>query len=638
MPTTSDALYNKPTRPRVNIYALSDSAYATPLYTYTPFTGSPSNPVTGLSFNTSMTNVGVCELKIENNDDAIDPEPLRTGCRVKVELSKDGTTFYNAFKGLSRGSLHDIMHTNAKELTLRSYNYLIRLDERVWNAVIESEKDASENYVPTASMFTNVLLDDILNLNANYVDSVDDSTLHNIIKRDNIVGSPLNTWVPRVDAQFTTLGAVVDEVLEYSNAVLIMDMDTDQLEVYNPDVISANTKAFLITTAVNKNADNAENTMYPREAYQHGIDYDFSGAGNRLIASYISPLTTLGTEGTAGTVFEPTGLADTAPGSKNTVQVQEVEDEMDLIYLAHFFRPTFSPIKDIRLGCRILNIAPNRHSKIEIRSHNSSNNQPGGIIGTMTAYAGSPNAGGTGVVFSSSNGYPTNTNIVIGTPTGVIGPSVTVGGDYWMVFWNDSTNHTDTWTGTSKGITWLTDEGTGRWSKSGNRGSSWNFSGWSIFGPGSGGTKDDDGYFRMGFRGVSGGTGGTPAVNADQLVIARDTNAMKKGGMIERTMTSLPVHLIDRKTIEHWLYPKLYTAAKPRVSFNYPSLTMPNRPPKAGDIAVHVDPLAKVGTKTTPIQTTVITDVSYDFGQDDHSRIGLRKLGLSTMGIRRGYY
>ncbi len=124
----------------------------------------------------------------------------------------------------------------------------------------------------------------------------------------------------------------------------------------------------------------------------------------------------------------------------------------------------------------------------------------------------------------------------------------------------------------------------------------------------------------------------------DVFDVAHDRNMSNKIGVVERAITSLPTHLTTLQTIDEYLYNKLYVAAKPRFTFDFPSVSMPNKMPKAGDIVCHVDKRANVGIRTAPIQTGVITQVSYDFAQGSDESLGLRKLGLSTSGIRRGYY
>lgn len=628
MSTTSSALYSKPLRPRIRIYAFTDSTYTTPLYEYNPFTaahGDP-NPVSKLSFNTSTTNVGDCEIGIENNDGGIDIETFRKGNRIRIDMSKDGSTWYDSFKGLVRGAGADVFATEGQTLNIRGYSYLIRLKERIMAAIIESNKIDDDTYDRTDStMFTNTLVDYILGDDANYVFSADDTQLYNIVKRDNILTSPVKAWVPRVDAQFLPVGDALSELLQYSNALLLMNMENDQLMLYNPDeALNTGINSYLITTAANKNADPADFTMYPREPYKYDIDNDFPDHANRIVVSYGSPLTSPGEAGT------PTEPSISLPGPSRSLETHsDFGSGLEIVYTATHFVPTTTPIKDVRLG--VANFSGNNYnstSKLQIRTHNSSSNLPATLLGTMTLYPANPFLGGSGATYVSSNSYPGGFpgHVVLGTAAGAVGPTVTPGNEYWAVFYNNSSNAFSS--GNTSGLSWYVrnSPSTGRSAYSFDSDNSWSE---------STGTKDNAGRFILEFAGV---VGGSPAVNEDQLVVGRDTNAMKKWGQIERAETSLPEHVVNRQTIDNFLYPQLYTSAKPRVAFDYPSLTMPNIPPKAGDIVAHIDPLLKVGTKTTPIQTTVITDTRYEFGDGSDSVIGLTKLGLTSIGMRRGYY
>jgi hypothetical protein len=130
-------------------------------------------------------------------------------------------------------------------------------------------------------------------------------------------------------------------------------------------------------------------------------------------------------------------------------------------------------------------------------------------------------------------------------------------------------------------------------------------------------------------------------------------------GPVERVINSAPQHIDSLATIQEYLYPRLYLASRPKIAFDYPSLTMPNKIPKAGDVCVHYDNQLGVGMGgTIPdpnvsstlyvnpavypgmsiVQTSVISDVRYEFGQDADGVLGLRKLSLSTAGIRKGMY
>ena len=64
---------------------------------------------------------------------------------------------------------------------------------------------------------------------------------------------------------------------------------------------------------------------------------------------------------------------------------------------------------------------------------------------------------------------------------------------------------------------------------------------------------------------------GEPEINLDWIVMANDRNAAKRTGMVERTVSSIPDHIDGLQTIQEYLYPRIYTASKPRFTFDYPS-------------------------------------------------------------------
>jgi hypothetical protein len=122
--------------------------------------------------------------------------------------------------------------------------------------------------------------------------------------------------------------------------------------------------------------------------------------------------------------------------------------------------------------------------------------------------------------------------------------------------------------------------------------------------------------------------------------IAHDRNMSNRLGVVEKRVTSVPTYVKTAQTLREYMFNKIYYSAKPRFTFEFPSVSMPNRIPKAGDIVSHVDTRAHSGLKDAPIQTGVITQVRYAFIQRGgiNDVLGLRKLALTTTGIKRGSY
>lgn len=634
MVTTGNVLYSKPLKPRVRIYAFNDGTYSSPLYSYNPFTATPSTPnkPSGLTFSTSTTNVGDFSITIENNTDTIDPEIFLKGNRVFIDCSKDGTTFQPAFKGLVRGQEHDVFAPAGKNLTITGYSYLIRYNERILNKIKESAKIApggeNDPYDRTdPNMFTNDVVFNLVDTNAYYISGIDDFQLYGIIKHNNIFSSPVNNWLPIINAELTTVNEALSRTLEYSNALIMVNFANDELVLYNPEQTTSDTQTFMITREANKNADDADITMYPTQPYKYTIGYDFPDSANKLIISYKDPRTNVNEP----IVDIPDCPDTTIPGQEPAIFGKAEANfssggdwfsEGDCRVRATVFVAETSLFKNFRTVCECQgNVSTHR---MRARIHSWSAGAVGATVGSdMILYRNSDTA--------QSLPSASTLQFQLGLPEGVNGPALTPGTTYWLslrdldaasistrVGWNYLTSRVS---GYGDALTTCASFPTG----------------WTIGNDGPGSKYVIE--YATDSTTIPGCAGFTEVeVNYDQLVTARDTNGMKKIGLVERPITTLPPGIHTQQTINEYLFAKLYKSSKPRFDFSYPALTMPNKMPKAGDLVYHVDKFLKIGTKTTPIQTGIISDISYDFGADQNQLLGLRRLSLNTTGIRRGYY
>jgi hypothetical protein len=632
MPYTGDAIYYQPLKPRIRIYAQNDSTYSTPLYSYNPFTavrGDPNAP-SSLIFDTSLGNVGGFDLTIENNDDIIDPETLRKGNRVFVDGSKDGTTWQAAYKGLVRSSEDDIFANKGKNLIIHGYNNLIRYTERLLNVIKESTKVApggeNDPYDRTDSaMFTNNLAHDLAQTNANYVRMADDGALYGFVKNTNLLASPITTWVPIVNAELSTVLEAFNRMLDYSGSYLSLNFANDELFLYNPEVVTSDTNIFLVTTVANKNADDADTTMYPRDRYKHRVGYDFDDYANRLVVSYRDPRTNVGED----LVNIPDCPDTTIPGSEPSILdkadlLGDFFSQGDCRVWATQFYATASPFKEFRTVCKCEGNVSTHDLFIRIFNNGGSNTIGSSVGSDIEVYRGADDT----VVLPSSN----RDKFMVGMPEGVTGPSLTVGSVYWIsmrdvdagslsnrVGWNYAN------LGDSKDA--MTDCGS--------------FPGGWLYGAGSPSFPKYVLEYAESDVTIPGCPGFVePEVNHDKFITARDAQAQKQVALVERPMTSLPPGTLTGQTLIELMFAKLKKVSKPRFDFTFPSLTMPGKIPKAGDLCVHVDTLTtnKVGTRTTPMQVGLITNVRMEFGTDQENILGLKKLSLNTSGIRKGYY
>jgi hypothetical protein len=619
MVTTSSNTYWAPLKPRITIYSLTDTTYSTPIYSYNAFTdtASSNNKPIGLSFETSTTNVGQCSLTIEDADQDFNENDWLKGNRIFIEGSKDGTTWQPAFKGLSRGIVQEAYGSTGRNLTITGYNYLIRHTERIVK-VLEEANIVGGKYDDTdTDQFTHRLLRNILTIDGNYIYTVDEgpSATIPILKTDNVDSSPVDQWIPKVQGDFVQLSSIIDEILDYSGSILSVNFADDQLVLYNPEQVTSATGVFMVTNTVNKLADDVNRTMYPLEPYSYNIYYDTDESSNRLILPYKSPDSEPATPNkeftpdqiNATTNAQYADLWSTANAKQwwaVTFQVQTAGDP-GLIRCTLRTFGNCSSFASNSLRCWIYNdTAPPAASKPTIP-----------ISGPMVLYPMKSD----GTFPTGGVGYPSSPTLhfAVGMKDGDFCGEMLSNQLYWLAFESTAPQTTTNFIAIEAEVKGTTSHATS------TNGSTWAapfvavpLRIWNV--P----FKDQ----------------GKPEINLDWIAIANDRNGQNRIGNVERTVTSLPNHVENLQTIQEYLYSRIYLSSKPRFSFDYPRLTMPNRIPKAGDVLSHYDTTVNVGTSTTPIQTSIITSARFEFDQGSDGVLGLRKLGLSTAGIRKGYY
>jgi hypothetical protein len=617
--TTSSNSYWAPLKPRIRIYELDDDTYTSPIYSYNAFTdtsGAANKPI-ALSFETSTTNVGQCTLTIEDADQDFNENDYLKGNRIFIEGSKDGTTWQPAFKGLHRGVIQEAYGPTGRNITFNAYNYLIRLGERIVQLNKESSKTGTVYNDTDSTMFTDNLINDILTQDDNYVFSTSEAGgTGKPLSATNITSSPITQWIPKLDVEFGTLASAIDEILDYSGGLLTVNFANDQLVLYDPEQVTSDTGVFMVTNRVNKLADEVNVTMYPLEPYSYDVFYDTDESANRLILPFKSPDSTPKTEHsgefTDDQISAPAGAMPS--GSRVLYDFGKLWQARSI---------TISPSGDPNLFRFVMACQGNCSSfpinSLRLWIHNDNPVGPVPsvpISGPMILYP----RNSAGIYGGSGASYPSTS-----TPFFVVGmrdqDQMTIGTlltdtYYWMVIESTAAQSNTVRLG-------LVCEQKG----SATQAYSLNGTSWTV-----GNTPPTR------FWNIDPTEAGQPENNLDWIVMANDRNGETKLGKVERTVTSIPNHIDGLQTIQEYLYPRLYLASKPRFSFDYPSLSMPNKIPKAGDVLCHYDTTVKVGTSTAPVQTSIITSANFEFSQGSDGVLGLRKLGLSTAGLRKGYY
>jgi hypothetical protein len=424
-------------------------------------------------------------------------------------------------------------------------------------------------------------------------------------------------------------------VLEFSNGLLMLNPADDELVLYNPDLVTSVTSIFLLTNQINQAADDADYTIYPLEPYRYNISYDYPDSGSRLIGSI----------GTAGGCEEALpALPEDMTSNYSTAAVlwhfSYAGDGADREWSVAFL-PSNSKIKNLVVAVRTQGNNSSATSAIARVYENTT----GGETGHMGAQVGSDmilyKDGIPGTPFPST----TTEFVFLQMERSALGPTITVGRWYYLalIFTHSMT--------AANRVGWILKVPAGfntiialaRGSQSFNNGATWDACAGYL--PGTvnlpQGATVFDPIWNIAYGGQDACGGSQSTIDADPVFcVAHDRNMSNRLGVVERVISGIPTHIKTAQTLNEYLYNKLYYAAKPRFTFDFPSVTMSNKIPKAGDIVVHVDSKARVGTQTAPIQTGVISSVQYSFeqGKGTDDALGLRRLSLQTTGIKRGSY
>lgn len=635
---TDTKTYWDPIKPRINIYGFTDSTYSSPLYTYNGFTdaGNVDKPI-ALSFESQTTTAGTFALEIDDSSDTLDPDMFLRGNRVVIECSKDNSTWQTAFKGLVRSGKQKIFGPDNRTITIQGYSYLLRLSERILSAskqarLLTSGTSAGEFDRTDTSMLTNTLISDMLTNDANYLYTTDDTALYSIFKTANIASSPIDDWIPRVDFDLETLDRGLLNVLEFSTSLVTIDFSNDQLVLFNPDRVptTGGSNTFLVTDAMNLQADDANYTMYPIADYTYQISYDYPDAGNRLVAAIGNvqcPPIVIPGSGTAVDI-----MAGWTPAADGFSCFQPAGN----CGIGGLMKPMANPITKVRMaGCTLGTVTvPSNQMNVAVYTWNMSAGHgiiPGQIGATFAMAING--VAGTAVPQGSGSGVP-SAAYKWETVAGFTFSVPIVARWYWFVAFPTNTisqNASNTlqlaWTPPHYDRYVIIRMSDGALIS--NRESAGHDPAFKMD-QGTNSTPDT----------IIPPCGGLPnSADADPwLAIGSDCNTSKRIGMVEQTVSNIPIYVKKFQSIQEYLFNKLYVTARPRFNFDYPSVTAPSTMPKAGDLVCHVSKKAQVGRSRTAVQIGVISAINYEFGQDSDSVLGLRKLSVGTTGILRGSY
>lgn len=622
---TGEERYWKPIRPWISVGRLDDPIFAEPLYQYysQTDTGTVAKPLS-LRFESRTGSAGSFELEIEDSDHTLDVDAFSRGCRVSVIAEKGEIEPMGVWYGVVRSLQEKQYGINGHNVILKGYSILIRNSERIIDfEAISSGRSAS-------GMFTMNLIDMLLSDDNVYLFTQNDSDMWNIIRNEHVSSSNIIRPVPRASAHMSTLSESMNQILEYSDSLIGPEMELRQNVLYNADDAQLSffqdSVIYTLTNRIDLTSDPADTTMYPLSSYTYSYGYDYPVNASRLVASIGSSSCNPGSGPSGG--GDPSWLEgewqwalELADDSENTTNA-----------IAIPFVASSASVLDMKLGLTSIgNASFMNYAYVAFLTNAviSGVSVPDRFLGTGTGWYPSYRHGVPGTAFPSID----TTNFWLGFSSGQnVGTEITLtpGVKYWVALKASGTVYL------ANSIAWIGD----------NQSASYGYSNDHLVtvsvltGDSSGATH----AFRIDYQqgSVIGGRdcAGMPGTEdaMPNFIMGTEMNATNRTGLIEKTLTTLPGSAKDINTLNEYMFDKLYVASKPKFTFTYPALTMPTIPPKAGDILCHFDTKFNVGTKKSAVQTSMITEVVYDFRQDETGALGLTKIALTTSGLKRGSY
>jgi hypothetical protein len=104
-----------------------------------------------------------------------------------------------------------------------------------------------------------------------------------------------------------------------------------------------------------------------------------------------------------------------------------------------------------------------------------------------------------------------------------------------------------------------------------------------------------------------------------------DVLGVRKRLLIESVIPSFPQQIVTKQGAAKYILGFIQETARPRRVFDFPDLTVPNKPINAGDTAIIVDPRFNFSTPGHAVVYGQITDMRHSFG--------IKNGGLSTASI-----
>lgn len=594
--TTGDPTYSSPLLPRIVVMSLDKE---TTYYSYAGWTPTTTNGVIYCNVGLSLSNHGTFEFQVDDSTKTLDSATLRNGARVYIYLGKTEPTRVTMLSGMIRQTGYSRGCNDNLIYNVAGFGTGIRFNERILDITLDPPVTDDGTTIDTSDdeFFADQVIDDSVDDTDYYPKGtanthVEGTGGYEYIDTSNTQGdSPIQDFIPGVNLRFGEIDDLHQQIENYTGGRVYVDPQ-DKLQfqpVKTP--LSANT-GFVITTNYQPTIDPADTTMYVLSddyTYTDSISKD-AGYSNSLFG--ILPASVVPDK-------------DTNSDLTNYYQNKDVE-------IAMRFRPITNPNWRIFAtveGVGLTNIQNENTVRGRFRICADDNGVPkntGGIIANRYIY---PNE------FYSTTESPVQTVEVFGRGSNDLDEN----SYYWLILSSVNATATEYW----------------RWYKDDVSSSSTAYTATASTGTSSA---------------SDGGTGWT--INNTKMAMiqtrfkAEPYNILDHQGvhnriLIESVTPSFPQQITSKMGATKYLLGLVNNSNRPRRVYDFPSLTVPNKPPMPGDVCVLIDSRFSFSTSGNICRAGQITDLNYSMGikngGSSPSSIGLTSLSMSVIAYPHAY-
>jgi len=566
---TSDPSYEKLAIPIIRI---DDRDRTQTLYSFNPFAGTTAGGVTYCNVSLGINNQGTFDIEIEDTDLTIDTTQVKAGARVYIQIGKQNGMMTQVLSGMIRNAGFTRGCENNLLYSISGFSTGIRLNERILDVHTTPTNLLSNGVTidPSDPDFSaDNIVDDALDDESDYYPK---DTYKSIVEGTGGYGyidsstttqdSDIEDFIPGMEQRYQEIQDVYNQVEEYTGGRTWVDQ-FDKIQFQPMMTPLTSNSGFIITATIDRDNDLASNTMYidADQGYTWVDSIDKGGGYNSSLYGVLPP--------------DPVPDADTGANS-NFYSNKTVEVASRIRLPTNPNWRIYAAVEAIGMD----NVAAENTVRTRWRLCEDDNGVPkntNGILGNRYMYANQK--------YNTADGGRQMIEIM-----GRGNTDIDVNKNYWLIF--SSLNSTPTvywnWYYFNNGI------GTTATAAPGTSSDTNGGTGWAITqGP------------QMSLV--------TGRFKSEPFVI-RDQKAIDERILIESNISNFPQQITSKLAAVKYMIGLMYYGARPRRTFSFPSVTMPNNPVFPGDIAYIVDPRFNFSTSGNPVVTGQISDINYQFG------------------------